>query len=105
MGPIVYGALSTSSGIAVVILAGALIWFASALAVAGYGQSRGYPFLPLFVTGLFPGLGWPLVLLAVTLAAGPHTRHCPMCHGLVPTGRTSCDGCNYDFVDQKVYDR
>jgi hypothetical protein len=76
---------------------------ASASQIKTPAATIGYPFFPLFVSGLVPGLGWALVLLAVTLAAGPRGRHCPMCHRLVPTGRTTCDGCNYDFVDRKVY--
>lgn len=91
-------------GIVEVVAAGVLIWLALAVAVAAYGQSRGYPFFPLVVSGLVPGLGWALVLLGLTLAAGPHGRHCPICHRLVPTGRTSCDGCNYDFTDREVYE-
>ena len=103
MGSSVYAAVLSSSGIVEVVVAGVLIWLALAALVAVYGQSRGYPFFPLFVSGLVPGLGWALVLLAVTLAAGPRGRHCPICHQLVPNGRTTCDGCNYDFVDRKVY--
>jgi hypothetical protein len=102
-GSYVYAAIVSGSGIVEVVAAGVLIWLALPVLVALYGQSRGYPFFPLFVSGLVPGLGWALVLLAVTLAAGPQGRHCPTCHRLVPTGRTSCDGCNYDFVDRKVY--
>jgi hypothetical protein len=102
-GSSVHAAVLSSSGIVEVVAAGVLIWLALAAMVALYGQSRGYPFFPLFLSGLVPGLGWALVLLTVTLAAGPHGRHCPMCHRLVPTGRTTCDGCNYDFVDRKVY--
>lgn len=101
MMPAMYAALSTTTGIAVLIAVGVLIWFGGALAVAGYGRSRGYPFVPLFATCLV--FGWGLVLLAVTFIAGPHGRNCPMCHRLVPTGRTSCDGCNYDFIDRRVY--
>lgn len=36
--------------------------------VAEYGRSRGFPWWPLFISGAF--LGFPLVLLAVTVA-GP----------------------------------
>jgi hypothetical protein len=39
--------------------------------VAGYGHGKGYPFFPLFVASLF--LGFPLVLLVITIAAGPST--------------------------------
>lgn len=101
MGSVVCGALLSSSGIVEVVVAGVLIWIAFAVAVAAYGHSGGYPF---FVSSLVPGLGGALVLLALTLAAGPHGRRCPMCNRLVPTGRTSCDGCNYDFIDRKVYE-
>lgn len=104
MAPVVYAALSTSSRVLILIVAGSLIWLGVAIAVAAYGRSRGYPFFPLFVCGLVPGLGWALVLLGVTLAAGPHGRHCPLCHRLVRTGFTSCGRCNYDFVDRKVYE-
>jgi hypothetical protein len=85
MGYCVYAAVLSSSGIVEVVAAGVLIWLALAALVPLYGQSRGYTFFPLFVSGLVPGLGWALVLLAITVAAGPHGRHCPMCHRLVPT--------------------
>jgi hypothetical protein len=45
------------------------VWLLFAAGTAEYGRSRGYPFFPLFIASVF--LGFPLVLLAVTLAAGP----------------------------------
>lgn len=53
------------------ILAGGLVWLVLCVAVAAYGNGKGYPFFPLFISGVFLGpIGWPLVLLAVTIAAG-----------------------------------
>lgn len=101
MMPVASAAVSISGAALIFIVFGVLIWAGGALAVAGYGGSRGYPFVPLFASAL--AVGWGLVLVAVTIIAGPLGRHCPMCHRLVPTGRTSCDGCNYDFIDRKVY--
>jgi hypothetical protein len=40
--------------------------------VAGYGRGKGYPFLPLFISSVF--LGFPVVLLVVTIAAGRRPR-------------------------------
>lgn len=34
-----------------------------------YGRDLGYPFFPLFISAVF--LGFPIVLLAVTIGAGP----------------------------------
>jgi len=46
-----------------------VLWVLGAIAVAGYGRNRGYPWLPLFFCGLF--LYWPIVLLAIVIGVGP----------------------------------
>lgn len=47
-----------------------ILWLLLAAAVAEHGRSKGYAWFPLFICGVF--LGWPLVLLGVTLASGGH---------------------------------
>lgn len=59
-------ALSTTGRIEVWVGLGLLVWLVLSACVALYGSSRGYPFFPLFVCGIF--LGFPLVLLVVTVA-------------------------------------
>jgi hypothetical protein len=62
---------SSSTSTQWLIAAVVVAWLAVVVMVAGYGQGRGYPFWPLFVaTALLGPLGPPVVLLAVTLAAG-----------------------------------
>jgi hypothetical protein len=39
--------------------------------VASYGNGLGYPFFPLFVCTLLLPFGVPIVLLVVTIGAGP----------------------------------
>jgi hypothetical protein len=61
--------LTTAGRVGIVIAAGlAIILIADAL-VASYGRDRGYPFVPLFISAIF--LGFPLVLLAIVIGAGP----------------------------------
>ena len=66
-------ASATASG---VLLAGGVafvaIWLLLSGAVANYGRRWGYPWLPVFLCALF--VGWPVVLLVVTVANGPHLR-------------------------------
>jgi hypothetical protein len=61
-------ALSTNARIEIGIGAGVLIYVIINALVAGYGRTKGYPFFPLFVASLF--IGFPVVLLVVTIAAG-----------------------------------
>lgn len=53
------------------VLFGAVVvaaaWVMLATMTANYGANRGFDFAPLFVCSLF--LGFPLVLLAITIAA------------------------------------
>jgi hypothetical protein len=68
-------ALTTSARVGIVIAGGFVIWILLAAAAATYGSAKGYPFFPLFISALFLGpLGWALVLLAVTIGAGPRRR-------------------------------
>lgn len=60
-------ALTTAGRVESLIVVGVVIWLVLALMVAAYGGGFGYPFFPLFVSAVF--LGFPLVLLAVTIAA------------------------------------
>lgn len=54
----------------VLVVVGALvIWTAAAWVTAEYGRGKGFPFFPLFLSAWF--LGFPLVLLAITIGAGP----------------------------------
>ena len=61
-------ALSTENRTLIAIGCAALVYLIVAVVVAGYGQGKGYPFFPLFVASMF--MGFPLVLLVVTIAAG-----------------------------------
>jgi hypothetical protein len=61
-------ALSTEDRTLVAIGGAALVYLIVNAVVAGYGQGKGYPFFPLFVASTF--IGFPLVLLVVTIAAG-----------------------------------
>jgi hypothetical protein len=62
-------ALSIGARDAIIVGGVAVIFLLVNAAVASYGSDRGYPFFPLFVASLF--MGFPLVLLVVTIAAGP----------------------------------
>lgn len=61
-------ALSSLGDFAILIGAAVTIWLVAALLVADYGHGKGFAFWPLFIAALF--LGFPLVLLGVTLASG-----------------------------------
>jgi len=60
--------ISASALLVAVIIIGIIIYLAINFMVATYGRDRGYPFFPLFVASWF--LGFPLVLLVITIAAG-----------------------------------
>lgn len=62
-------ALSTAGSVGIAILGGLVLWTTQAALVADYGHGKGYPFFPLFLSAWF--LGFPLVLLAVVIGAGP----------------------------------
>ena len=74
-------AITVTSRVELIALAAFVVWIVLAGAVAEYGHGRGFPWWPLFLCGLF--LSWPLVLLAVTIGAGPRKRQGPP-----PQGRT-----------------
>jgi hypothetical protein len=62
-------ALSTASRIDLILAGAAVVWTGLAAMAASHGYRKGYPLWPLFISGFF--LGFPLVLLAVTIGAGP----------------------------------
>jgi hypothetical protein len=62
-------ATTTGASVAVIALGAVLLWLIAAAMVATYGSGKGFPFWPLFLCGAF--LGWPLVLLAIVIGAGP----------------------------------
>ena len=59
-----------TTGDRLLILAGVAViaWLFQALLVGNYGDARGFRFWPLFLSALF--IGFPLVLLAVTIGRG-----------------------------------
>ena len=59
----------TTQQLALILGGLALVYVASSAMVAFYGRQSGYPFFPLFVAAIF--LGFPVVLLVITIAAGP----------------------------------
>ena len=63
--------LALASGPRVVAIIGGalLVWLVFGGMVAEYGRERGYPWFPLFLSAIF--LGFPLVLLVVTIGSGP----------------------------------
>jgi hypothetical protein len=65
-------ALTTTGNAGIVAGGVVLIWLVLSAMVAAYGSDRGYPFFPLFVSAAF--IGFPVVLLVVTIAAGPRRR-------------------------------
>lgn len=70
----IFATLTAAQSREIVVIASlalGLIWLVACAAVANYGNGKGYPFLPLFIAAVFLGpIGWPLVLLAVTIGAG-----------------------------------
>jgi peptidoglycan/LPS O-acetylase OafA/YrhL len=72
-----YGGLPNMSAHEIhnLVIAGALIWTVLAILVAMYATMKGYPGFPIFLAAVF--LGFPLVLLAVTVAAGPRREPAP----------------------------
>lgn len=62
-------ALTTGGRLDVVAAGALLVWIAAAAMVAVYGTGRGFRGWPLFLAALF--LGFPIVLLAVTVAPAP----------------------------------
>jgi membrane protease YdiL (CAAX protease family) len=68
-------ALSTGARIAIVAAGAVIVWTVLAALVADYGRGKGFPFWPLFLSGLaLAPAGWALVLLGVTLAGGRESR-------------------------------
>jgi hypothetical protein len=65
-------ALSSSTRALIVFGGAAVVYVTVNLMVASYGQDKGYPFFPLFAASTF--LGFPVVLLVVTIAAGPKPK-------------------------------
>lgn len=61
-------AVHVSSTLGTVLVLIAILWFAMDVIVTSYGFRKGFSSLPLFICCL--ALGWPLVLLAVTIASG-----------------------------------
>ena len=68
----VLAAVTTTARIEIIVGAGLVLWQALAAMAAGYGRGKSYPFFPLFVAAVF--LGFPIVLLAVAIGAGPRSR-------------------------------
>lgn len=69
---VILAALTTTARIEIISGAAILVWLVLAVVVADYGRGKGYPFFPLFVSAVFLGpVGWAIVLLAVTVGAGP----------------------------------
>ena len=68
----VFAALSSGSRLAVIAAGAFVIWLIAAFMTATYGTGRGFRFWPLFIAAVF--LGFPLVLLGITLAAGPDSE-------------------------------
>jgi hypothetical protein len=65
----------TTKQIDATIVGAVALWLALSVAVALYGNARGYPFFPLFICAAFLGpFGWVIVLLVVTIAAGPRVQ-------------------------------
>lgn len=54
----------------IVVLAG--LWIITACGVAMYANAKGLPWFPILIVGLF--IPFPIVLLAVVIAAGPRSR-------------------------------
>jgi hypothetical protein len=52
-----------------IIFAAGVTWIGGTLATSMYANTRGYPFLPIFLCALF--IPWPLVLLGVIIGEGP----------------------------------
>jgi hypothetical protein len=50
-----------------------VFWIVGAFAAAAYGKDKDYPFTPLFLSALM--IGWPIVLLAVTIAGACRARY------------------------------
>ena len=61
------------SSVAQVVIGIAFVYLVLNVAVADYGRSHGYPFLPLLIAGLF--IGFPFVLLAVAIASRHRTAY------------------------------
>ena len=71
-------ALTTGARIAIISGGALLVWLVLAVLVADYGRGKGFPFFPLFISAVFLGpVGWALVLLAVTIGAGPRRNGSP----------------------------
>lgn len=62
-------AITTGGKVAVIFAAAIALNLIVTWLVASYGRDKGYPFAPLFVSAFF--LGFPLVLLAIVIGAGP----------------------------------
>jgi hypothetical protein len=67
-----FAAISVERSVLAVAVGGVVLYLMFNAFTAGYGRSKGYPFFPLFVSSLF--MGFPLVLLVVTIAAGSRAR-------------------------------
>lgn len=65
-------AVISSSAVTSVLVVAAVAWLTANLLVASYGRDKGYPFFPIFVSAWF--LGFPLVLLVVTIVAARKDR-------------------------------
>lgn len=59
-------AMTTTVRLDLVLLCAIGLWLLGASATATYGHNRGFRFWPLLACGIF--LGFPLVLLALTVA-------------------------------------
>ena len=62
-------AITTAGKVAIIIAAAIALNLIVVWLVASYGRDKGYPFAPLFISACF--LGFPLVLLAIVIGAGP----------------------------------
>lgn len=62
----------TSQQVGLIVVGSVAAELLLSILVALYGRWRGYPFFPLLVCAFFLGpVGWVVVLLVVTIAAGP----------------------------------
>jgi hypothetical protein len=65
---IAFGTINVGTAIIAGGIGAILIWIIFAGAVASHGKDHGYSWGGLFLSALF--LGWPLVLLAITINSG-----------------------------------
>lgn len=82
-------AITTAGKVEIIIAAVIAINLIVDWLVPSYGRDRGYPFAPLFISAFF--LGFPLVLLAIVIGAGPQRFQAVARRGKSGPGRSGSE--------------